>query len=28
MWRWIKPSPRNLRFWQVGMLVAFFVFCT
>ena len=26
MWRWIKPSPRNLRFWQVGMLVAFFVF--
>ena len=26
MWQWIKPSPRNLRFWQVGMLAAFFVF--
>ena len=26
MWQWIKPSPRNLRFWQGGMLVAFFVF--
>ena len=26
MWKWIRPSPRNLRFWQVGMLVAFFVF--
>ncbi len=26
MWQWIKPSPRNLRIWQVGMLVAFFAF--
>jgi NitT/TauT family transport system permease protein len=26
MWQWIRPSPRNLRLWQVGMLVAFFVF--
>ncbi len=26
MWRWIKPSPRNLRLWQAGMLVAFFLF--
>ena len=26
MWQWIKPSPRNLRIWQAGMLVAFFVF--
>jgi NitT/TauT family transport system permease protein len=26
MWQAIKPNPRNLRLWQVGMLVAFFVF--
>ena len=26
MWRVIKPNANNLRFWQVGMLVAFFVF--
>jgi NitT/TauT family transport system permease protein len=26
MWKWLKPSPRNLRLWQLGMLVAFFVF--
>jgi hypothetical protein len=19
MWQWIRPSPRNLRFWQGGM---------
>jgi NitT/TauT family transport system permease protein len=26
MWRWIRPGPRNLRLWQLGMLVAFFAF--
>jgi NitT/TauT family transport system permease protein len=26
MWSAIKPSTKNLRFWQLGMLVAFFVF--
>ena len=26
MWQWIRPSPRNLRFWQVGVLVSFFLF--
>ncbi len=26
IWDAIKPSSRNLRLWQVGMLVAFFVF--
>ena len=26
MWQLIKPNPRNLRFWQVGLLVAVFVF--
>ena len=25
MWRLIKPSDRNLRFWQVGLLVLIFV---
>jgi len=26
MWNVIKPSSRNLRLWQLGMLIAFFVF--
>ncbi len=26
MWSVIKPTSKNLRFWQVGMLIAFFVF--
>jgi NitT/TauT family transport system permease protein len=26
MWRYIQPTPRNLRVWQVGLLVAVFVF--
>ena len=25
MWQFIKPSPRNLRLWQVGLLVLIFV---
>ncbi len=25
MWRFIKPSPKNLRLWQVGLLVLIFV---
>jgi NitT/TauT family transport system permease protein len=24
MWKHIKPNPRNLRFWQLGLLVAIF----
>lgn len=24
MWKFIRPSDRNLRYWQVGLLVAFF----
>nr|WP_297351566.1 ABC transporter permease [uncultured Caldimonas sp.] len=26
MWHFIRPTPRNLRVWQVGLLVAVFVF--
>ena len=26
MWNFIKPSTRNLRVWQVGLLVLIFVF--
>ena len=26
MWRFIRPTPRNLRVWQVSLLVAVFVF--
>ncbi|MCM5682478.1 ABC transporter permease [Schlegelella sp. S2-27] len=26
MWRYLQPTPRNLRVWQVGLLVAVFVF--
>ncbi|MEO5697876.1 MAG: ABC transporter permease subunit, partial [Burkholderiaceae bacterium] len=26
MWKWIRPRQANLRVWQVGMLVALFVF--
>ncbi len=25
MWRYIKPSTKNLRFWQIGLLVLIFV---
>jgi NitT/TauT family transport system permease protein len=26
MWKWLKPRPGNLKAWQVGLLVAIFVF--
>jgi NitT/TauT family transport system permease protein len=26
MWQWLKPRPGNLRVWQVGLLLAIFVF--
>jgi NitT/TauT family transport system permease protein len=26
MWKWLKPRPGNLRVWQVGLLLAIFVF--
>jgi NitT/TauT family transport system permease protein len=26
MWRLLRPNPKNLRLWQIGLLVALFVF--
>ena len=26
MWKWLKPRPGNLKVWQIGLLVAIFLF--
>ena len=26
IWQWLRPRPGNLRLWQVGILLAVFVF--